>query len=146
MPRASRLLSNGPMPRTGSSKSLAETPIPGVVRFHYHTLVWQYLSAAVRARIDAAFDKAGAAATAETPLAMFRFENDMRGDGGLMELTLWPGGERVRSAAPASTAAGLGGPEAIGRRRFSCYGNGSRPILSPVAYARCPVPHPLSLA
>lgn len=74
---------------------LQAAPAPGVTRLFYHTIVWQYLPEAVRTRISAALETAGAAATVETPLAWFRFESDrgVAGDGGLMELTLWPSGE-----------------------------------------------------
>lgn len=74
-------------------RHLSAVPTPGVARMLYHTIVWQYLPEATKARIATALDKAGAAATAQTPLAWFRFENDMAGEGGLMQLTLWPGGE-----------------------------------------------------
>lgn len=68
---------------------------PGTVRMLYHTIVWQYLPEPTKTCISAAFEKAGAKATDAAPLAWFRFENDAGadGDGGLMELTLWPGGE-----------------------------------------------------
>lgn len=72
---------------------LSAVPRRGVVRMLYHTVVWQYLPEVTRARISAALARAGEAATPTTPLAWFRFENDMAGEGGLMELTLWPGGE-----------------------------------------------------
>jgi hypothetical protein len=74
-------------------RQLRALAAPGIARMLYHTIVWQYLPEASKARILAALAEAGAAATEQTPLAWFRFENDMAGDGGLMELTLWPGGE-----------------------------------------------------
>ncbi len=74
---------------------LAAPQQPGVARMLYHTIVWQYLPEATKARISVAFEKAGAEASKATPLAWFRFENDAgaNGDGGLMEMTVWPGGE-----------------------------------------------------
>ena len=74
---------------------LAVPAEPGTVRMVYHTIVWQYLPEPVKARITAAIETAGAAATPDTPLAWFRFESDQGagGDGGLMDLRLWPGGE-----------------------------------------------------
>jgi len=75
-------------------QALLAPPQSGVARMIYHTVVWQYLPEPVKARITDAIQKAAATATAETPLAWFRFENDDKGeDGGLMELTHWPGGE-----------------------------------------------------
>lgn len=76
-------------------RQVQEAPVPGTARMFYHTIVWQYLPDTVRDRITTALQQAGAAATADTPLAWFRFETDQgaSGDGALMELTLWPGGE-----------------------------------------------------
>lgn len=73
-------------------RQLTAPPSAGVARMLYHTLVWQYLPEPTKARIATALETAGAAATPQAPLAWFRFENDMAGHGGLMELTLWPGG------------------------------------------------------
>jgi len=63
----------------------------GTCRFVFHTVVWQYLPTEVQARIEAALQTAGAAATPEAPLARFGFEWDGKGEGGAMTLTLWPG-------------------------------------------------------
>ncbi len=80
---------------TWIEKCLAEEPRPGLVRMVYHTIVWQYLTDDTKARIANALAQAGAAARPETPLAWFRFEDDHTagGEGGVMELTYWPGGE-----------------------------------------------------
>ena len=74
---------------------LAKPQDPGTARLLYHTVVWQYLPEKVKARITAAIEAAGAAATRDKPLAWFRFENDQgaAGDGGLMDMRVWPGGE-----------------------------------------------------
>lgn len=48
---------------------LAEPQIPGVTRVFYHSIVWQYVAPAGRARIEAAMGAAGAKATRERPLA-----------------------------------------------------------------------------
>ncbi|HEY0918823.1 DUF2332 domain-containing protein [Devosia sp.] len=83
-------------------RQLAAPATPGVCRFFFHTIVWQYLPDAVKTRIEAALAAAGAAATPATPLARFGFEIDGGAPGGGMVLTLWPGGE----------------PEALGRADY----------------------------
>lgn len=74
-------------------RELSASPQPGRARMIYHTIVWQYLPAAIKSRISAAIERAAIAAKTQTPLIWFRFENDMAGEGGLMQMTLWPGGE-----------------------------------------------------
>jgi hypothetical protein len=74
----------------------ARPPVPGVGRVLFHTIVWQYLPAATQARLEAALQRAGQAATARTPLARLSFEADeMPNKGGRLDLTLWPGGRRI---------------------------------------------------
>jgi hypothetical protein len=72
---------------------------PGTCRFLYHTIVRQYLPPETRARIDAALERAAAAATAAAPLAHFAFEPDSdpngANTGAPMTMTMWPGGEAV---------------------------------------------------
>lgn len=70
---------------------LGQPAVPGTCRFLFHTVVWQYLPADVRARIETVLATAGAAATVRTPLARFGFEADGKENGGAMILTLWPG-------------------------------------------------------
>lgn len=63
----------------------------GRVRVLMHTIVWQYLPAETRARIEAAVWAAGAAASADAPIAWLRIEpDDVKGSAGV-RLTLWPG-------------------------------------------------------
>jgi hypothetical protein len=57
----------------------------------YHSIVWQYLSAAERARFKGVMAAAGKAATHDNPLAWLRFEP--AGDVAEVRLQLWPGGE-----------------------------------------------------
>lgn len=76
-------------------QQLAGRAEPGICRFVFHTVVWQYLPDDVKVRIAAALAAAGAAATAETPLAHFSFENDNTDPGGAMTLTLWPDGRVI---------------------------------------------------
>lgn len=70
---------------------------PGTCRFLFHTIVFQYLPPESQARIDSALAGAGAAATADAPLAHFAFETDYNPDGhnvgAPMTLRLWPSGE-----------------------------------------------------
>lgn len=70
-------------------------PRPGAVRMLIHTIVWQYLPQETQARIMAALQVAASHATPDAPVAHFAFENDMAGNGGRMDLTLWPGGETI---------------------------------------------------
>lgn len=65
---------------------------PGVARMLFHTAFWPYLLPETKARIVAALDRAGAAATPQTPLARFSMEGDGIERGGGMTLTIWPGG------------------------------------------------------
>lgn len=69
-------------------------PQPGVVTVLYHSVMWQYMPAQTQAAITATLQSAGAAATAESPVAHLRLEpahlstSDME-----VRLTLWPSGE-----------------------------------------------------
>ncbi len=69
-------------------------PQPGAATVVYHSVFWQYPTPETRARITAAIDAAGAAATSEAPFAWLRMEpsrappHDME-----IRLTTWPGGE-----------------------------------------------------
>ena len=80
-------------------RQLAATPSPGTCRFVFHTIVWQYLPAATQARIADALERAGEAATSDTPLVHFAVENDNdpRGAdaGARMTLRIWPGDEAL---------------------------------------------------
>jgi hypothetical protein len=67
-------------------------PHPGNSTVVFHSIVWQYLPAEAKACIGASLDRAGAAATANAPLAWLRLEPDGPGNPYL-KLTLWPCGE-----------------------------------------------------
>jgi hypothetical protein len=69
---------------------LAETTA-GATTVVYHSLVMQYLSEEARTRFRSAIERAGAAATDESPLAWLRME--IGGDEADVRLNLWPGGE-----------------------------------------------------
>ena len=78
---------------------LARAPRPGVTRMIAHSVVWQYIAAEERKAISAAIEAAGAAATAEAPLAWVMLE--VNRDTHRHELTVrwWPGGpESVKLA------------------------------------------------
>ena len=65
----------------------------GVTRLLSHSITWQYLSEAVKARIKAAMEKAGRAATADAPVAWLRVEPDGTNPYATVRLTIWPSGE-----------------------------------------------------
>jgi hypothetical protein len=83
-----------------AERELAKPQQAGTCRLLYHTIVWQYLAADTRARIDAALAGAAARATTKMPLAHFALETDNDPDGANtgapMTLTIWPGGQTQR--------------------------------------------------
>lgn len=62
------------------------------VRVLLHTIVWQYLPEEQQTRIAHAMEAAGAAATADAPLAWLRLEPDVGLGAVALRVTLWPGG------------------------------------------------------
>ncbi len=70
-------------------------PAAGRARVLCHTIVWQYLPAATRARIEAAITAAGVHATSESPVAWLNVEQDGVPGSANIRLTLWPGGRTV---------------------------------------------------
>lgn len=71
-------------------RRLAE-PVPGVATVVYHSIVWQYVDGPSRDRMRAALRLAGAAASADAPVAWLRLEP--AGPVADLRLTWWPGGE-----------------------------------------------------
>jgi hypothetical protein len=65
--------------------------VPGVTSVVYHSIVWQYLSNADRARFKGMIAAAGKAATHNNPLAWLRLEPS--GNIAEVRLQFWPGGE-----------------------------------------------------
>lgn len=65
-------------------------PVAGVVTVVVHSIMFQYLAAAARARFLEVIDVAGSAATPEAPVAWLRMEPG--GDQAEVRLTTWPGG------------------------------------------------------
>ena len=70
-------------------------PRPGTCHMVYSTIAFQYFPPDTQARITAAMERAGAAATADTPLAWVWMEADERPDGAGIGARLWPGDEHV---------------------------------------------------
>src|SRR5947207_2281021 len=68
-----------------------EARVSGVATVLYHSLVLQYLSDETRERMLAAIERAGEAATDESPLAWLRME--LGGDEAAVRLTRWRGGD-----------------------------------------------------
>jgi hypothetical protein len=72
-------------------------PVPGVATVVYHSVVWQYLSEATRARMLTTLDDAARRSTPDAPLAYLRFEPTPETYfPAELRLTIWPG------AGPAS--------------------------------------------
>jgi hypothetical protein len=65
----------------------------GVTRVLYHSIVWQYLPPACRARITAAMAAAGAQASAARPLAWIKVETNRQTFRHELRTQFWPGGE-----------------------------------------------------
>lgn len=83
----------------GDAAEWAEThavPTPGVATVVFHSIAHQYFPQATKDRLAAHMERAGAAATRESPLAWLRFELDdpvALGPPPTLRLRMWPGGE-----------------------------------------------------
>lgn len=64
---------------------------PGTVRVMFHSIMWQYLPAATQARITAAFETAGGAATPGAPLGWIALETDPATFRHELRVRLWDG-------------------------------------------------------
>ena len=74
---------------------LALEPEPGMTRVVMHSVAFQYFPDDTKRRVAAYIEAAGAAATAEAPLAWLRFE-EQPGDGHFsLRLRTWPGARRL---------------------------------------------------
>jgi hypothetical protein len=80
------------------ARRLAE-PAQGTATVIYHSVVWPYLSNDMRQRIETAIADAGAAATADAPLAWLQLERWNSDATRQVILTRWPGGEERTVAA-----------------------------------------------
>ncbi|UVO55382.1 DUF2332 domain-containing protein [Sphingomonas sp. SUN039] len=78
---------------------LTEPQATGSARVLMHSIVWQYLSPGGQARITAAMEAAGAAATRDRPLAWVRMEADTERKTIQLHMTAWPGGQVEHRAA-----------------------------------------------
>lgn len=72
---------------------LARAPQPGTARVMFHSIMWQYMPAATQARITAAFEAAGAAATPDRPLGWIALETDPATFRHELRVRLWDGAD-----------------------------------------------------
>jgi hypothetical protein len=72
---------------------LAEPRRAGVTRVVLHSIAFQYFPEGTKARIAAALEEAGAAATLAEPLAWLRYEHDEADERITLRLRTWPSGE-----------------------------------------------------
>jgi len=85
---------------------LAEPQERGVTRVLMHSVVWQYVPDASTARIRAAMEAAGAAATPERPLAWVAMEPDRALGEQVVSVRSWPdGGPSITVATAHAHAA-----------------------------------------
>lgn len=70
---------------------LARPVEAGTARVMFHSIMWQYLPAATQARITAAFEDAGAAASPDTPLGWIALETDPATFRHELRVRLWDG-------------------------------------------------------
>jgi hypothetical protein len=75
-------------------RRLALPQAPRTTRVLVHSVVWQYLGAERQARIAAAIERAGAAASAERPLAWVTMEPNRDLAAHETSVRFWPGGDR----------------------------------------------------
>ena len=66
---------------------------PGTARVLFHSIVWSYLDGLTQQRIASHLTAAGAAASANAPLAWLRLELAGKAEPAALRLTVWPGGE-----------------------------------------------------
>lgn len=78
------------------AQRLAQPPVAGRLRFVFHTVARQYFPPATEAAVTSALQAAGAAARADSPLALFGMENDGGTDGAALTLSLWDGAAERR--------------------------------------------------
>lgn len=72
---------------------LAKPQAPGTTRVLMHSIVWQYVPHDQQQRVTAAMEAAGAAATADRPLAWVSVEADRTVHRHMLKVRYWPGGE-----------------------------------------------------
>ncbi|ALE15848.1 hypothetical protein AMC99_00538 [Altererythrobacter epoxidivorans] len=72
---------------------LAKPQAEGTTRVLMHSIVWQYVPKDQQQRIVAAMEKAGARASADTPLAWVSVEADRTVHRHVLKVRYWPGGD-----------------------------------------------------
>jgi hypothetical protein len=72
---------------------LGEKAKSGEGRALFHSIVWQYLPPETRSTITAAMERAGAEATAQSPLAWIKVETNRQTFRHEIRVRHWPGGE-----------------------------------------------------
>lgn len=80
-------------------RELARPQASGTTRVLMHSIVWQYVPADQQARVTAAMEAAGAAATPERPLAWVAVEADRTVHRHMLKLRYWPEGGEARQLA-----------------------------------------------
>jgi len=80
---------------------LSEPQVKGVTRTLFHSIVWQYVPEAARARITTAMERAGKAATADEPLAWIMLETNRETFAHELRVRYWPGAEEWTLLATA---------------------------------------------
>ncbi|MCR2835071.1 DUF2332 domain-containing protein [Parerythrobacter lacustris] len=75
--------------------ALAKPQVPGTTRVLMHSIVWQYVPQDQQQRVTAAMESAGAAATADRPLAWVSVEADRTVHRHMLKVRYWPGGEEA---------------------------------------------------
>jgi hypothetical protein len=78
-----------------TEERLAAPARAGVTRVVMHSVAFQYFPQEVKARIVAALEAAGSAATRQSPLAWLRYEHDSGDERITLRLRTWPGEERL---------------------------------------------------
>jgi len=76
--------------------ALAQPQTEGTTRVLMHSIVWQYLGDARRARITAAMEEAGARASAQRPLAWIMLEANRETFQHELTVRYWPGCDEPR--------------------------------------------------
>lgn len=92
--------------RAGAAEFLEGlAPVPGAATVVWHSTMRAYLSADEAARVDRRVEEAGAAATADAPVARLSFEGrdaSRLSAAHVVTLRLWPGGEpRILGEGPS---------------------------------------------
>ena len=76
-------------------RMLAQPQEAGVTRVLFHTVMWQYLPGDTRGRITDAMEEAGAAASADRPLAWVRVETNRETFRHELTVRYWSGGDEA---------------------------------------------------